>query len=74
MDELDFIKKQLTELKNEDESKRGNDVIHRTISTLLAIEKRSMYGALRGKESKIEEAIKLELNNYKESRNAIEES
>ncbi|MGR8998240.1 MAG: hypothetical protein ACU88J_04235 [Gammaproteobacteria bacterium] len=54
----------LKKIKNEEELSRSNDVIQRTISSLISVEKQALYGSLRGKQKKIEEIILNELKNY----------
>ena len=58
---------ELNEFKKEEENEWNNDVIKRTISKLLSIEKKAMYGSLRGKAKEMDKIILAEIRNSKES-------
>ena len=65
------IKDELISLKNEMLREQENDVVQRTLSKLIAIEKEAVYGAkISNKNSKIEKIIESEFNSYKERINA----
>lgn len=66
-DAFDNIIEQLNELKEEDENEWQDDVIKRTISKLLSIEKKAMYGSLRGKAKEMDKIILAEIKNIKEN-------
>lgn len=56
---------QLKDMKNKEQDKWNEDVIKRTISSLLAIEKKAMYGSLRGKAKLMDKVIQTEMKNSK---------
>lgn len=60
------IMEALQEIKQEEEKEFENNLITRTISSLLEIEKEAMYGNLRAKNRRQEEIINEGLKEYKE--------
>ena len=60
------IMNQLEEIKEKEKKEWDEDVIKRTISSLLSIEKKAFYGSLRGKIKKMDEIILSEMKNSKE--------
>lgn len=61
------IENELIAIKNEMLREQENDVVQRTLSKLIAIEKEAVYGAkVSNKNSKIEKIIESEFNSYKE--------
>ncbi|MCP4987629.1 MAG: hypothetical protein GY928_16685 [Colwellia sp.] len=57
---------QLKEIKEGEKKDWNDDVIKRTISSLLSVEKKSLYGSLRGKSSLMDDIILSEMKNSKE--------
>jgi len=71
MDEMDKIMAEMAELKRVDDAAEKNDVIKRTLSKLLTIEKKATYGTVSGGKNKLlDKEISAELKNYKEEKNA----
>lgn len=68
MSTKDEFMAELGKIKAEEHARSGADVIQRTVSHLLSIEKKSMYGSVRGKGKMMEEVIIREIANYKESK------
>ena len=67
-DNLGFsdVMNELSEIKEEYVKEWNEDIIKRTISSLLSIEKKALYGSLRGKPKLMENIIINELKNHKE--------
>ena len=59
------VLEELKKMKREEEEARGSDVIQRTISSLISVEKQALYGNLKNKQKKVEEIIQTELINYR---------
>lgn len=57
------IMNQLGEIKEKEKKEWGEDIIKRTISSLLSIEKKAFYGSLRGKIKKMDEIMLSEMKN-----------
>jgi predicted DNA-binding protein YlxM (UPF0122 family) len=71
MNEMDKIMAEMAELKRVDDAAEKNDVIKRTLSKLLTIEKKATYGTVSGGKNKLlDKEILAELKNYKEEKNA----
>lgn len=66
----DEIMSMLQNMKQEQDSEFESNVISGTISKLLEIEKKALYGRASRKTQKQEEIILEGLNKYKESQNA----
>ena len=66
--DLDFtdVLDQLNEMKEKEKKEWDENIIKRTISSLLSIEKKALYGALRGKPKLMDDIILNELKNHKE--------
>ncbi len=67
------IVSQLKEIKDENEKEWDENIIKRTISSLLSIEKKALYGALRGKAKLMDDIILNEMKNHKEKSGAAKE-
>ena len=63
---------QLKEIKEDAKKEWNDDVIKRTISSLLSVEKKALYGSLRGKSNLMDEIIVTEIKNCKEQASATE--
>jgi hypothetical protein len=68
MSTKDEVMAELGRIKEEEHARSGADVIERTVSHLLSIEKKSMYGSVRGKGKLMEDVIIREIANYRESK------
>ena len=66
----DDVMEELKKIKAEQEKSAGNSVIARTVAELLSIEKRSLYGTVRGKSKMMDQVILKEISNYRDSKNA----
>jgi len=64
----------LNEIKEEEKKEWDEDVIKRTISKLLSIEKKAMYGSFRGKAKEMDKIILAELNRSQESNVVIKKN
>jgi len=71
--DIKSVMDELIEIKQAEENSWDDDIVKRTISSLLAVEKKALYGSLRGKQKKMEEIIISELSNYRELENANKE-
>lgn len=56
----------LNDIKREEDQKWEDDVVLRVIKSLLAIEKKSLYGSYRGKNKELDKIITNEIKNYLE--------
>ncbi len=71
MTDMDRIMAEMKKLKKADEKSEKNNVIKRTLSKLLAIEKKATYGFVKGgRHNLLEKEILAEIKNYKEENNA----
>jgi predicted DNA-binding protein YlxM (UPF0122 family) len=71
MNEMEIILAEMAELKKVDEAAEKNNVIKRTLSKLLTIEKKATYGTVSGGKNKLlEKEIVAEMKNFKEEQNA----
>lgn len=71
MSEMEDIIAQMAEIKKANELAEKNDVVKRTLSKLLTIEKKATYGIVSGGRYKLlEKEILAELKNFKEEKNA----
>ena len=71
MSEMEKIIAEMNNLKEIEVQAEKNDVIKRTLSKLLAIEKKATYGTVSGGKFKLlEKEILAELKNFKEEKNA----
>ncbi|MBL3529625.1 MAG: hypothetical protein JMN27_18230 [gamma proteobacterium endosymbiont of Lamellibrachia anaximandri] len=71
--DFEEVKAELAALKEDDEKKWNGDIIKRTISKLLSIEKRSLYGAVKRKNKMMDEILLSELKKYRELKNDLKE-
>lgn len=65
MTDFSAVIDQLKNMKKKEQEEWNEDVIKRTISSLLSIEKKAMYGSLRGKAKLMDEIIQTEMKNSK---------
>jgi hypothetical protein len=72
-DDYNEVLSQLNEIKEEEKKEWNDDVIKRTISSLLSIEKKALYGSLRGKARLMDDIILSEMKNTKEKVSATNE-
>jgi len=62
---------ELAELKKLEEESEKNNILKRTLSKLLSIEKKATYGTVSGGKVKLlEREIMAELDNYRDDKNA----
>jgi len=78
MTDFNEIKRELAELKAEKEAEENSNVIKKTLKKLLDIERKSIYGEVRGKSEQLEKVVVSSLKDYKklklELSNAAEKS
>lgn len=55
--DLESIKQELEDIKQTEEKAWESDVIKKTVSSLLSIEKQALYGSVTGKGKKIDDII-----------------
>lgn len=74
-DDLGFsdVMSQLSEIKDKDAKEWDENIIKRTISSLLSIEKKALYGALRRKAKLMDDIILNEMKNHKEQSGVTKE-
>lgn len=71
MSEMEKVIAEMARLKEMEEEAEKNDVVKRTLSKLLAIEKKATYGTVPGGRFKLlEKEILAELKNFKEEDDA----
>jgi hypothetical protein len=71
MSEMEKIIAEMKNLKEMEAKAEKSDVIKRTLSKLLTIEKKATYGTVSGGKFKLlEKEILAELKNFKEEKNA----
>ncbi len=64
--DLNKVLSDLNDMKEESEKEWDDDVIKRTISSLLSIEKKALYGSLRNKAKQMDVIVLAEMKNNKE--------